>query len=252
MPYPKVSGGTYTTEDGGDFYTTEGGDPLISGDAALGGGILYRLHSAIGDVQEQTWNDALSILDSAIADNANFTIDDANDWYRRLGIYNSGTVALADMMAAINQKLNYPGEQIYGRSHYQFIEDQLQAAGFNVRVYENRFPLGPGWITKSPYDILGGTTHVAQYGMAMYGSVQYGQLATSNVTKAVQYLEESKDALYEAYLATAYGYRNTFYISGYPINTFATVPAARKTEFRQLLLQLKPLQMCGFCFINYA
>jgi hypothetical protein len=192
------------------------------------------------------------VQDAQLPDNPNFTIDDAHDWYRRLGIYDSGSVSLDDMKAAIGQRMSFPLVPLDKQSP-AFIQAQLQAAGFDVYVYKNRFSDGAGgWITKTPYDILGSTTRVAMYGMAQYGAVQYGQLATSNVTKAVNYIEESKDAVFEAYLTTPQGYRSTFYITGASINTFATVSASRKIEFRQLLLRLKHQEMCAFCFVNYV
>jgi hypothetical protein len=47
-------------------------------------------------------------------------------------------------------------------------------------------------------------------------------------------------------------YRSTFYIAGSTITTFATLDIARKNEFRQLVLQLKPAQTVAFLFINFT
>lgn len=251
MPTPLISDSTYVTEDYSDDYTTEDGDTLETEEreGEVDGGILHRLHEAIGTVQAQTWQDGLSILDSCVADNPNFTIDDANDWYRRLGIFNSGLVSLSDMMKAINQKINYPGEKVFGRSNYLFIQEQLRNAGFDVYVYENRFLPGP--VTKTPSEVLGIGAEDAEYGEELeYGESEYGDtFAIEGITKVVNYLEEEKDDLF---IITDVGWRSTFYIAGATITTFANVPASRKFEFRQLVLQLKPTQCPGILFVIYV
>jgi len=235
----------YTAEDGVTAYTTEDGASMVAA-----GGILHRLHEAIGDVQSQTWSDAISVIDSTIADNPNFTIDDANAWYRRLGIYNSGTVPLADMMQAINQKINYPGETVYGRSHYLFIQAQLRLAGFDVYVYENRFPDGMGgYITKTPSEVLGVITGMAILGLFDLGDADLGgDYSDTGMSLVVNYIEEYKDNDF----SIGDNYRSTFFVAGSVIGDFAEVPLSRKIEFRQLILQLKPAQTVGILFINYV
>jgi hypothetical protein len=253
MPEPLGSGGdTYVTEDEAFDYTTEDGFTLIAEDTTpVFGGILHRLHEGIAVVQDDFWSDSLSILDSVLADNSNFTIDDAHDWYRRLGIYDSGLVPLADMMLHINQKLNYPGEMVYGRSTRAFIEQQLRDAGFDVHVYENRFPDGlGGYITRSPADILGVSVGEATYGdLIEYDDTEYdGDWIDAGVTLCVNYLEEDKDAIFDI----GSNYRSTFYVAGATVDAFASVPIDRKIEFRQLLLQIKPAQTVGILFVNYV
>lgn len=252
MPEPLGSEGSiYVTEDLAFEYITEDGFTLITEDTTpVSGGILHRLHEGIAAVQDDLWSDSLSILDSVLADNPNFTIDDARDWYRRLGIYDSGLVLLPDMMLAINQKLNYPGEMIYGRSTRAFIEKQLRDAGFDVYVYENRFLDGMGgYITRTPSDILGISAGIAMLGSFELGEVELAETwGMAGITLCVNYLEEDKDALF----SIGANYRSTFYVAGATVDAFASVSVDRKTEFRQLLLQIKPAQTVGICFINYV
>lgn len=252
MPEPIQIDATYVTEDGTTEYETEDGSESYGSEDTpdYQGGILYRLHSSVGVVQSQFWDDAISTLDCAIADNLNFTIEDARAWYRSLGIFDSGSVPLADMMQAINQKLNYPGDVIYGRSERSFIESQLRNAGFDVRVYENIFPDGMGgWETRSPGTVLGVTIGEAIYNDVAYGEAQYGEnWSMAGISLCVNYLEESKDSLF----VVGANYRSTFYVAGATITTFANIAAGRKDEFRQLLLQVKPTQTVGFLFVNYV
>lgn len=210
-------------------------------------GVLYRLHRSLNLNFADAYKDATQILNDILPDSSLFTIDDAHDWYRRLGLYDSGTVSLDDMKLAITQKLSFPLTPL-NKQNYLFIQQQLRAAGFDVYVYENRFSDGMGgYITKTPGEILGVPYGLAQYGAFQYGETDFGGF-TDGVTKIANYIEESGDAGF----VVGSNYKSTFYISSNSLTTFASVLAVRKTEFRQLLLKLKPLQTLGFLFINYV
>lgn len=207
-------------------------------------GIRQKLINAIAPTFEQAHNDSVAILDSAIADNPNFNEDDATDWERRLGIISGIGVPLADRILAINRKLNYPGTNA-PRQHWTFIHDQLQAAGFDVNIYENNF----GGVTKTPEEILtpgapGGSVHspgTFHKSTTVHGSTAFYQ------NKIANYIEEEKDAQF----LIGPNYRSTFFVAGTTVDTFADVALNRKAEFRQLLLRLKPAQTVGFLFVNY-
>jgi hypothetical protein len=213
------------------------------------GNIFFRLHRAINLSFARARAAALNIQDAQLPDSGNFTIDDAHAWYKRLGIYDSGLVPLADMKLAIAQKLSFPITPLNKQS-LQYIEDQLQAAGFNVFVYQNKFPSGPGFITKTPGEVLGGIpAGNAVYNNFTYGDLNYDQRwIDSGITLCVNYLEEAKDANF----ITGGQYRYTFFIAGATVDTFANVLASRKIEFRQLVLKLKAANMCAFLFVNYV
>jgi hypothetical protein len=142
--------------------------------------------------------------------------------------------------------MNHPGD-IRPRQNYKYIENQLIAAGFAVKVYENKFPNGSGgYITKTPEQLIGTTTNSALHSSNIHhGAVRHGGLYSN---KIVNYIEEYKDATFQI----GSNYRSTFYIAGNTITTFASIPVARKDEFRQLILQLKPVQEAGFLFVHYS
>lgn len=212
----------------------------------MSGGTLEKLHNGLNLSEVRAYDDARSILDSALPDNDSFTTDDATDWERRLGIASSNAVPLADRKLAIIRKINHPGT-IKARQNYRYVEAQLQAAGFDVHVYENKFPDGSGgFVTKTPEQILGTSAGAAIHSPTVrHGTIRHGGTYSN---KIVSYIEQEKDAQF----VVAPNFRSTFYIAGGTINTFANVLASRKTEFRQLILQLKPVQECGFLFVNYV
>jgi hypothetical protein len=211
-------------------------------------GAMYKLYRALMSDNiggfGRLYSDIVGLQDALMPDNPNFTIEDARAWYRRLGLYDSGTVPLADMKMAIAQKQSWAGTPL-NKQNYLYIQEQLRAAGFDVYVYENRFLPGP--VTKTPAEILG-----IPAGYAMLATFELGELELGSewiddgITLVVNYLEEEKDAVFGIT-----EYRSTFYIAGATISTFANVPLSRKIEFRQLILKLKAAQMCGILFVNY-
>jgi len=227
--------------------------PYATNDSPPSGGFLARLHKALSLSENRAFSAALGVLDSAIPDNPNFDADDATNWERALGIYSAVGTTLPDRILAIKTKMNFPGTTA-ARQHYSFIEDELQAAGFNVFVYENRFLTGspPAYTTKTPTEVYGSAIGEASLGNFNLGETNLGSSwADDGVSIIANYIEESKDA--------AFGFgnnlRSTFYVSAPFVAgfaSFADVTAVRKDEFRQLLLQLKPVQSVGILFIEYT
>jgi len=210
------------------------------------GSFFEKLHKALAVSEASAFSAAKSILDSAIPDNTNFTEQDATDWERRLGMVSNPVVALSDRKLAIQRKLNHPGT-IPARQNYRYLEGQLQAAGFDVYVYENRFDDGMGGlITKTPGELTGG----GGVGTAQFGDFQFGDFQLGNVFDniIVNYINEGVDNNF----SIGNNLRSTFFIGGNPIGSYAGVDADRKDEFRQLILRIKPVQTVGFLFINYV
>lgn len=236
------------SEDTGELLLSESDEALIA-ETGTQGGVLHRLHRALAISLADAYDGLVETLDHIHPDNDRFDINDARDWYRRLGLYDSGSVSLEDMKKAILRKRSFPVVPM-NKQHYQFIEDQLQAAGFDVKVYENRFWDGSDWVTKRPEEILGVTHSSAIHSPVVYhGAIRHGQYwGTSWSNKIVNYVEQDKDAGFNV----GSNFTGTFYLAGSTISTFADVPEARKTEFRQLVLQLKRAELCAFCFINYT
>jgi len=111
------------------------------------GSLLEQMHEGLIVSENTALKSAISILDGVIPDNDNFTDEDATTWERRLGLITNLSTPLFDRKLAINRKMNHPGT-IKARQHYLFLERELRNAGFDVRVYENRFPT-PAFIYES-------------------------------------------------------------------------------------------------------
>jgi len=103
---------------------------------------LEKIHKALIVSEQEAFEAATSgILDTILADNDNFTEDDAADWERRLAIRADTATSLADRKLAILRKYASPGD-IPARQYFLYLEGQLQNAGFNVFVFENRSEIG--------------------------------------------------------------------------------------------------------------
>jgi uncharacterized protein YmfQ (DUF2313 family) len=201
------------------------------------------LHTALGLSETRAFDDATSTLDSAIPDNDNFTAEDATAWEKRYGITTNNT-DLATRKMAIIQKMNYPG-LAKARGNYRFIQKQLRDAGFDVYVYENRFPDGMGgYVTQDPIT-LSGFGSENQYGDFEYGESDYGPYFSNIVAN---FIDEERDNNFNI----GGNLRSTFFIGGSPIGTDADIDINRKEEFRHMILRLKPTQTVAFLFINYV
>jgi hypothetical protein len=203
-----------------------------------------KLHEGLALSEERAYNDALAILDSILPDNDNFSLDDAADWERRLGLITNLSVSLEDRKAAILRKMNHPGT-IPARQHFLYLEGQLQSAGFDVFVFENKFPDGGGGIeTRTPGVVSGTSGKLIQHGPVNHGSTQHGK---SFFDKVVNSINPDVDKLFDV----GSNLRSTFFIGSDPVGDFANIDAEREAEFRQLILKIKPAQTVGYLFINY-
>lgn len=209
-------------------------------------GPFEKLHRGLALSESRAYSDAKSILDSALPDNSNFSTADAALWEKRLGLIVNTMASLEDRKLSIKRKMNHPG-LVLPRQNFRYVEGQLQAAGFNVFVYENRFDYSPfGYQTQDPLVITGGVGgNQNQYGEFQYGDAQYGSGYTNIVANDI---DEEVDAVFNV----GSNLKNTFFIGGTPLGTFANVDINRKRDFRQLVLKLKPVQTVAFLFINYV
>lgn len=211
------------------------------------GSLKQKFQYGLAVSESQAYEDALAVLNSILPDNDEFDEADATDWERRLGLVSNDLVPLADRKLAIARKYAAPGSQP-AHAHYLFLERQLQAAGFNVYVYENRFPDYPsGYITMSPLDVCGDPSILTewQHGSSVHGPAHHGIHYNNIIANS---LDASVDELFDL----GGTFRSSFFIGGNPIGSFANVPAVREQEFRELILKIKQVQDIGFLFINYV
>lgn len=198
-----------------------------------------QLHLGLRDTEVEAYNAAIAILNKILADNVNFTTQDATDWERRLGISASSTTSLDDRKSAILRKYSHPGN-VLGRSSAVYVEGQLQAAGFNVFVYENLAGTDPATFFTVTTTTLGDSDAFHATNTVLGGGVSDFLVVNS--------LDSSRDATF----SLGSDFRNTFFIGGQTLGDFATVPQARETEFRQLILTVKPTHLAAALLINYT
>ncbi len=207
-----------------------------------------KLMSGLNASEARAYLDAVSIKDSSLPDNSNFSADDASAWETRLGLITNPLVALADRKLAIQRKMNHPGT-IRARQNYRYLQEQLRAAGFDVYVYENRFPDGfGGYTTKTPtvFSLLPFPTSFVEHGDFEHGDIQHGNIYYGD--KIVNAIENNGDKFFD--LGT--NLRSTFFIGGSTPGSWATVDVNREVEFRQLVLKIKPVQTIAFLLINFS
>lgn len=208
------------------------------------GSNMERLFKTLAKSESRAVEDATTIFNSLIPDNDMFTLDDATDWERRLGMISNPAVPFADRKAAILRKMAAPGVNP-AKGHYLWIQQQLQDAGFAVYVYENIFPVYPnGYMSVAPSVYYGTGNLKKKY----YGTTQYGQQGGAYWNnKIANSIIQSQDDKFDLNGS----YDSTFFIGGPTLGNYASVLATREVEFRQLILNLKQVQNIGFLFVNY-
>jgi len=234
------------------------------------GSWFYRLHKGLAASEARAFNEAIGILDSILPDNPNFTAENASQWERRLGMIDGTGVDLEDRKLAIKRKMNHPGT-MKPRENWMNLEHQLQAAGFNVWVHENRFYNGSAWVTVDPSEALPKVDYgeMGEFEMgedemgdnfsyyadlfkyAEMGEIEMGEGEMGGwiyLNKCVNNIEQSADEMFNE----GENLCSTFYICGEIFGTFAEVPDARKDEFRQLILRLKEVNTIAYLIINYT
>ncbi len=178
------------------------------------------------------------LLDSILPDNDNFDEADAANWESALGLFIQPELSLEDRKTAILRKMQYPGS-VPARQHYLFVQGELQKAGFDVYVHENRFGDPPSVLSFSQ----------AIYGEVNYGQVNYGASGIPDGTKIANYIEESRDESFN--FGNDVNLRATFFIGGEIFPNRTNVEILRKNEFRELILRLKPAQTAGILLIYF-
>ena len=203
------------------------------------GGEFEKINNGLAKSYERLYNDAIAVFDSILADNNNFTADDATDWERRLGIVVDSGATLADRKLAISRKYRHPGT-IKARLHYLYMEGQLRDAGFDVYVHENIPEVNPntyaGW----------GSSNLTSMGSFQLG--QFGMGSTIGSGIIANHIDEVLDDQF----VIGGNFRSIFIVGGMTKGTSANVPIERKNEFRQLILKLKRQSKVGYLFINYV
>jgi hypothetical protein len=203
------------------------------------GGIFEKIHHALAYSESRINSTIKGLLNSILPDNPEFSEQDANNWEKALALITPVDVDLEIRKEAITRKMQFPGS-VPARQHYLFIEGELQKAGFDVYVHENRFGDPPSVVNLSP----------SLYGSFSYGQLNYGEQGVINTTAIANHIEEEKDEFYN--FGTDINLRATFFIGGENYGNRAVVDPARKNEFRELILKMKPAQTAGMLFVDYG
>jgi uncharacterized protein YmfQ (DUF2313 family) len=201
------------------------------------GGNFEKLLLALAGQEAEAFNAALSLLDSIIPDNENFSAEDAAMWEETLSVSSSESDSLVNRKAAIYRKMQFPGGA-KGRQHKNYLEGQLKAANFNVKIYEY------GDIKNYFSNTVHASDTVHSY------EIKHGGWNVPTYTGTIaNYLNED---LENDIPVTLDNLRNIFWIAGDTFAEFVAIPPYRVEEFRHIVLTIKPLHMVAFLRIINA
>ena len=201
------------------------------------GGNFEKLLLGLAGQEAEAFNAALGLLNSIIPDNDNFTAEDAAYWEKVLSVSSSDSDSLTNRKAAIYRKMQFPGGA-KGRQHKNYLEGQLQAANFDVKVYEY------GDIK----NYFASTVHSSDT-QHSYNTIHGGMGVPSYTGIIANYLDEDMETEVPT---TVDNLKNTFWIAGETFSDFVTIPPYRVEEFRHIVLTIKPLHTVAFLRIINA
>lgn len=208
--------------------------------------IRSKINRALSRSENRAISSAENILDQILPDTQFFTEEDATNWERALGLTNGEGTTLEDRKAKITRKISFPGT-VPARGDAKYVERELQFAGFDLYVYENRFPVpgSPGdYETKTFQEVAGIAGQATHSPLIQHGQIQHG---SDNEKKIVN----SMDAVVDNAFDVNGNYERTFFVGGSTLGAIGTVPDSRRVELRQLILTLKPVQTVAYMLVTY-
>jgi len=208
-------------------------------------GVMDNTHLAFNRSFIRLINDARFTIDSTFPDNENFTIDDCRLWEYRFGMITDESLTVKQRMAAIYRRMGR-GRNVPARQHKNYIQYQLQLAGFNVYVHENDFIEDGVRVYKKPEDIIAGSVVEVQHG----GDSQHG-IGMQHGGGGSQVIANSYKPN-ELYSISDSRLWASFFIGGQVLGEMAEIPSKREEELRELVLKLKPAHLIAFTFINFV
>ena len=179
--------------------------------------------------------DAVSILDQMMPDNPNFTLADAHDWYRRLGIPDPGTLDLPTMSAVIMYRLSFPTDPD-NELTAAYIQAQLVAAGYTEAIVVKNLtpPRSWHWSALSSWWL-----ETAMCGSFMMCDTMLGTMPMTGSVVRFNKVANSLDPVKDGYVLTLPPYGNTYVIY---LSSSIYYPVSTEPQVRQLILQLKAAQ----------
>lgn len=182
-------------------------------------------------------NSGIGILNQIIPDNEYYSADDATRAENLLGIYSEDSNTLENRKLSIYRKMQFPNNT-KGRQHKSYLQHQLNQAGFNCKIYE--------WDDVKNYVISTehstGTEHSSDTEHVSLLFPSYDQIIANFINP------NQEDEI----MLTLSNVVNTFWISSADFNTPMNLPANRVTEFRNLILHIKPLYTIGLIKVTIS
>ena len=243
------------------------------------GGVFDAVVRGCAETFEDLYSDARSVFDQLLPDSNNFTVQDAEDWERRLGIVVESGATLAERKTRILRKQAYPANANPSGS-YRWLQKQLRDAGFDVYVHENRFlydtdfmylggsnawfgyqgaVFGTGtkytavdprtYVNLSPLNPTFGNNFI--FGSSYFGNPDAQGELIANHIEAERDLEDYNNGDFD-FTNNSWMWRNTFLIAGQSLPDLAQVPLSQKKTFRQIIMSIKPAQTAGVLLVEYT
>lgn len=198
---------------------------------AKNGGNFDKLLRGLAAEEAEAVNKSIGLLNSIIPDNEYFTEEDCAAWENTLSISASLLDSIENRKAAIYRKMQFPSNT-KGRQHKNYLEGQLRAANFDVRIYEY----------SDIKNNFSSTVHSQDVDHS-FTTVHGGWEIPSYTGIIANFLDETLETPVPP---TIENLKNIFWIAGASFGQYANIPPYRIEEFRNIVLTIKPLHTVAF------
>jgi len=210
--------------------------------------VKFKFHKALAISEQKALDDAISVLDTILPDNNNFTSTDCDNWERRLGMTDNSAYSTTARKQFIVDKINAPGDYLHRQSALWLQQVLLnQSYISSVTITENRFGASYPYTTKTPASQFGVPSAIHQTTL-QHNQVQHGK----GWNMIVNSLDNQVDSIFNIGGWSSDNLKNTFFISGVDATTPLSIPASKEKAFRRLVLQVKPTHTIAFLLVNYT
>lgn len=202
-------------------------------------GTFEKLHQSFNVSFLNVINMYRQLFDSSIPDNDNFSDVDATFLEFKYGLITNQQTALESRKQALNRKIGRANNQ-RPRQSVNYIQQQLNEAGFDVTVHENTPPY------QTIAGIISGLNQSSEHGLDFQhgGNAQHGGTTFEVVANSINQEFISTPSQNQLWAS--------FFIGGDNLGDTANVPESRRREFRELVLKLKPAHLIVYLLINYV
>ncbi len=180
----------------------------------------FSVHESIDEALNGFISQLASLVNGAIPDSMDLDEKEVELLEDKYGVYFVEGLTLMQRIERIRLKMTYPN-RVVNRSSAAWIQHVLNTFGFKVSIYENE-GINPSLVS----DFISNQYGRSMYGASSFGGYQYNVIANS------------------MFRGEKYNFGGNLWATFF-IRINEPIESSRVSEFRELVLKLKPAHLCA-------